>query len=216
MMMKESVDSVYWGRLGYWQEFTERGLLPVDGQAAFRKGEATRCTIAGANGALTLTVPVEKPSRMNCPICDIRVSEHGRWRHRHWQAFVSAYRRSPYFDYYVEDFAPFYQPPKSPQFLLDLNEGIRRTVSRLIGLDSLHPSSSPPQAVHYMEQQGLLQREIETGRQAQPAQGKENVAPYYQVFAYRQGFISGLSVADLLFNEGPETLAILRKHVFPV
>jgi hypothetical protein len=204
--MDGRIYSVYWGGIDYWvgfaggEERTPAGKGVVDGEEAFRRGgEANRCTVAAANGALTLTVPVEKPPGSGCPVREIRVSEHGRWRHRHWQTLVSAYRRSPFFDYYAEDFAPFYQTPKSPQFLIDLNEGIRHTVCNLIGLDPDTPPITPQPHPQFLPPvTGALLTRV----------WKPNT--YYQVFACKHGFIPHLSVADLLFNEGPLALSILQ------
>ena len=68
-----------------------------------------RCTIAAANGPLALSIPIVKPDTLKCPTKDIRISDHGNWRHLHWNALVSAYNMSPFFEYYEEDFAPFYE-----------------------------------------------------------------------------------------------------------
>ena len=82
-----------------------------------------RCTIAAANGPLSLSVPIVKPDTLKCPTKDIRISDHGNWRHLHWNALVSAYNMSPFFEYYEEDFAPFYE--KKYKFLFDFNEEYR-------------------------------------------------------------------------------------------
>lgn len=55
-----------------------------------------RCTIAAANGPLALSVPIVKPDTLKCPTKDIRISDHGNWRHLHWNALVSAYNMSPF------------------------------------------------------------------------------------------------------------------------
>ena len=62
-----------------------------------------RCIIAAANGPQALTVPIVKPDTLKCLTKDIRISDHGNWRHLHWNALVSAYRMSPFFEYYEEN-----------------------------------------------------------------------------------------------------------------
>ena len=79
-----------------------------------------RCSIAAANGPLSLSIPIVKPDTLKCQTKDIRISDHGNWRHLHWNALVSAYNMSPFFEYYADDFAPFYE--KKYEFLLDFNE----------------------------------------------------------------------------------------------
>ncbi|MDR3129262.1 MAG: WbqC family protein [Tannerellaceae bacterium] len=166
-----------------------------------------RCLIGGANGLLTLTIPVEKPrSNLKIPIRDVRISEHGRWRHQHWQALVSAYRKSPFFDYYEEDFAPFYHR-SSLHFLFDFNEELRRTVCHLLGITPIIRSTN----IYFPSPPNDYRNAIHPKHKV--------VDPlflpisYYQVFSARHSFLPNLSIADLLFNEGPEALSILR-HSF--
>ena len=128
-----------------------------------------RCSIAAANGPLSLSIPIVKPDTLKCQTKDIRISDHGNWRHLHWNALVSAYNMSPFFEYYADDFAPFYE--KKYEFLLDFNEELRRLVC------DLRPE------------------------------------PYYQVFREKFGFLPNLSIADLLFNMGPEGLVTLRASI---
>jgi len=66
-----------------------------------------RCHIAGANGMLTLSIPIEKPSSLKGTMKDIRIADHGNWQHLHWNAIVSAYNSTPFFQYYEDDFRPF-------------------------------------------------------------------------------------------------------------
>ena len=67
-----------------------------------------RCLIASPSGVQALTIPVVKPASDKCPMKDIRISDHGNWRHLHWNALETAYRNSPFFEYYADDFLPFY------------------------------------------------------------------------------------------------------------
>ena len=91
-----------------------------------------RCLIAGPNGVQALTVPIEKPAFGKAAMRDIRISDHGNWRHLHWNALQSSYERSPFFDYYADDLRPFYE--NHIEFLLDFNEGLQHTVLDLLDL----------------------------------------------------------------------------------
>ena len=93
-----------------------------------------RCVIAGANGPMTLSIPVEKPKSETAPMRDMRISDHGNWRHLHWNAIRSAYNSTPFFPFYEDDFRPFYEE-KIP-FLHDFNEHLRQLVCRLIGIET--------------------------------------------------------------------------------
>lgn len=63
-----------------------------------------RCTIAAPDGELALSIPTVKPDTLKCPMRDIRISDHGNWRHLHWNAIESAYNHTPFFEYYKDDF----------------------------------------------------------------------------------------------------------------
>lgn len=66
-----------------------------------------RCTIATANGPMTLSLPIETDPNGRKPIRDSKLSDHGNWQHLHWNSIESAYRSSPFFEYYQDDIRPF-------------------------------------------------------------------------------------------------------------
>lgn len=164
-----------------------------------------RCVIAGANGPLPLTIPVEKPDAPKAPMRDIRISDHGNWRHLHWNALVSAYRTTPFFEYYEDDFRPFYE--ERWEFLVDFNEALRQKVCELIDLE--------PKVSFTDEFARNVPDECDFRDNISPKYRgtDDNYVPceYYQVFASRHGFTPNLSIVDLLFNMGPESLIVLSK-----
>jgi len=91
-----------------------------------------RCIIAGPSGRIDLTVPTVKPDSLKCPTKDIRISDHGNWRHLHLYALESAYGHTPYFEYYRDDFVPFYE--KRYDFLMDFNEALQEMICGLIDM----------------------------------------------------------------------------------
>ena len=88
-----------------------------------------RCVIASAGGALALTIPTEKSDEGKCLMKDIRISDHGNWRHVHWNAFVAGYKHSPFFDYYADEFRGFFE--RKYTFLFDFNMELCQWVFRL-------------------------------------------------------------------------------------
>lgn len=134
------------------------------------------------------------------PVCDIRISAHGNWPHLHLQALRAAYERSPFFEYYIDDLLPLYDNPAG-QSLVNFN---LRALNIICNLLDFHPRIS-----------------LSTSYEAHPScvdlrtptfvcEPHFRPIPYYQVFQHKFGFTPNLSVLDLLFNMGPESLLMLR------
>lgn len=164
-----------------------------------------RCVIATADGPLALTVPVTLRPEGKTPMYDVRISDHGNWRHLHWNALVSAYENSPYFEYYADDLRPFYE--ERYLFLADFNEALQNKVCELL---NLHPQCRRTEA--YMQPTPDTVDFRETIHPKRDYRDDNTFTPcrYYQVFEQRHGFLPNLSIADLLFNMGPEGLITLR------
>lgn len=161
-----------------------------------------RCRILMPDGPTDLVLPVEAAST-HTPICDLRISEHGAWRHHHWNALRTAYGNSPFFEYYADDLAPFYE--RRIPFLVDFNEGLRATICQLIDIETpIHLTSS------YVPVAANDCRALISPKQSLKADDDFRAAPYYQVFAQRLGFQPNLSIVDLLFNMGPESILTLH------
>ena len=92
-----------------------------------------RCTITTPDGPLTLSVPVKRADSKQLTR-DVEISYQQRWQHQHWIALMSAYKRTPYFDYYADFFRPFYE--KETKYLIDLNEGLHQTIVALLKNDT--------------------------------------------------------------------------------
>lgn len=166
-----------------------------------------RCTIASADGALTLSIPTEKPETLKCPMKDIRISDHGNWRHLHWNAIESAYSNSAFFEYYKEDFHPFYK--KKYDFLFDFNEELCSLVCNLIDIHPLIKRTDEYKTSFSADEHDF--RDIIHPKKDFRSEDTHFIAqPYYQVFEPHHGFLPNLSIIDLLFNMGPESLLVLR------
>ena len=163
----------------------------------------SRAAIAAESGAQQLTIPVVHDGG-RVAMRDVRISGHGNWRHQHWNAIVSAYRKSPFFEYYADDFAHFYE--EKDGFLMDFNLRLHGVVSELLGLE---------RGVEFLSARDVDAAAVSDLRNiAEPkvlaSMHGVGELPYYQVFAQRNGFIPSLSIVDLLFNTGPEGLLLLR------
>lgn len=167
-----------------------------------------RCIIATADGPLALTIPTEKPETSKCYMKDVRISDHGNWRHMHWNALVSNYRNSPFFEYYADDFRVFYE--KKYPFLWDYNQELCNLVCRLI---DIQPSMEGTMTYQSELPEGVkdFRGIIHPKKNDIQNDSTFRATPYYQVFKEKHGFLPNLSVADLLFNMGPESLLVLQK-----
>lgn len=168
-----------------------------------------RCVIAAPDGPLSLTVPIEKPNTQKAFMRDIRISDHGNWRHLHWNAIESAYNHTPFFEYYKDDFRPFYE--KKFDFLVDYNEQLCQLVCQLIDIDTSFQRTES----YIAEPSNTI---IDLRDAIHPKKELMNdasfvVIPYYQVFQERLGFLPNLSIIDLLFNMGPEAILVLQKSI---
>ena len=166
-----------------------------------------RCVIAAADGPLALTIPTVKSESPKSFMKDVRISDHGNWRHIHWNALVAAYRHSPFFDYYADDFRRFYE--EKYEFLWDFNQELCALICELI---DIHPQFlGTEEYLPDTKSLGTDFRElIHPKNDFKVSDPSFRAVPYYQVFKEKQGFLSNLSIVDLLFNMGPESLLVLR------
>jgi hypothetical protein len=140
-----------------------------------------RCTITTPDGPLTLSIPVKRADSKQLTR-DVEISYQQRWQHQHWIALMSAYKRTPYFDYYADFFRPFYE--KETKFLVDFNEELHEVIIRLIANNiPIANSPSPIAKNHTTDWSGL---------DLEPCFG------------------DGQSILDLLFEYGPETIIKLN------
>jgi len=164
-----------------------------------------RCIIATANGRQLITVPIENPKTAKCLTKDIRISDHGNWQHIHWNALVSAYGMSPFFEYYEDDFVPFYR--QKYHFLFDFNEQLREIICELLDINS--------KIIYTAEYLHKVEDDFRIAiRPRQPVEDLAfNQKAYYQAFKEKHGFLSNLSIVDLLFNMGPEAAIVLKESI---
>ncbi|MEG1617055.1 MAG: WbqC family protein [Bacteroidales bacterium] len=166
-----------------------------------------RCFIGSVNEKLCLSLPIEKKSGEKCLTRDIRLSDHGNWRRVHSYAIESTYNNTPFYEYYEDYFIPFYE--KKYDFLFDFNESLREMICDLL---DMKPNVSFTSEYLPSEQlDGKDFREIIHPKKdyllADPEYRDVN---YYQVFEQKWGFRPNLSIIDLLFNMGPESILVLR------
>ena len=200
------LSSTYFGPIQWYQKLHRMPCIIEQHDHFVKQTYRNRCVIATANGTQTLTVPIERYDGTKCAMRDIRISDHGNWRHLHWNALVSAYGETPFFEFYADDLRPFFE--KRHTFLFDLNLDIMHTMCQL--LDVRPQVTLSEQYIVLPSEDDALVDFREAIRPKHPLPDADfNPTPYYQVRAQRHGFLPNLSILDLLFNEGPEGIFYL-------
>ncbi len=171
-----------------------------------------RCYIASPTGPLALTVPIVRDNASHTPVRDIRLSDHGNWRHQHFTALVSAYENSPYFFYYADDFAALYEKPFT--FLADFNEAFHQTILQLLALDCpVEQSAAYVETARFGDERVTDLRSVLSPKQPLAADPSFLPEPYWQVFQQHTGFLPNLSIIDLLSSMGPESRMVLKRSL---
>jgi hypothetical protein len=193
--------------LSYFAMLKSYGKVQIEQHEHFPKQTyRNRCHICSANGLLKLTIPVRKGEQEHTRIRDVRISYDFQWQKVHWRSIETAYRCSPFFEYYEDKLAPFYE--KETRFLFDFNQELLDVLLPLAGI-----SCDLSYTEKYRKDPGP---EVDDYRSSlHPKPGKDRNAEslrypeYMQVFSDRTGFLPNLSIVDLLFHEGPNAAAYL-------
>ena len=102
--------STYFGPVQWYQKLNRYDASLIEQHDNYQKQSyRNRCLIATTNGMQVLSIPIERYEGAKCEMKDIRISDHGNWRHLHWNALLSAYGESPFFEFYADDIAPFFE-----------------------------------------------------------------------------------------------------------
>jgi hypothetical protein len=214
--------------LGYFAKMAAADAFVVHDLSRFeRGGMVNRNKIRTAAGAEWLTVPVRHADlRDELPLAAITVCDDG-WRRQHWKAIQMAYRRAPYFADHAEFLADYYSRPyptitelclpfinycrhqlgltmplyRSSQ--LELGEFDRTSIiPSLAGKFGADIFIAGVHAPDYLEWERLGDVRVEIFEYQHPR--------YEQRYP---GFLSHLSVLDLLMNCGPQSRAVLTRSV---
>ena len=189
----------YLPSVSYFHAIVKHGIgVTIDKYEHFPKQTyRNRARIATANGILDLIVPIQHGRKERVPMKDVRLSYDHDWQSLHWRSIETAYRSSAYFEFYEDDFRPFYE--QKYEFLLDYNVEQFQLFKKILKL-KFEIDFTDAYEKEYLDK-------IDFREAIHPK--KESIyitpKPYYQIFEERHGFVPDLSVIDLIFNQGPQS-----------
>ena len=208
MEKKILLSTSYFGPISYFSKFLLPENIWIEKHEHFIKQTyRNRCIIYGANGPVSLTIPVKRGSFHKININDLEIDYNKDWQINQWRAIESAYNSTPFFQYYSDDIKVFFE--SDTILLFEHNMNIIKTLLKLIRLPKnilfteKYLSNSP----HIMDYRITLRPKNP------PEDPLFRSVRYFQVFDDRHGFLQDLSILDLLFNAGPETLDILKRSL---
>lgn len=191
--------SVYFGSVEYWTALVKgKDDVVIDiGENYVKRSERNRTSILTSGGVMQLSVQLAHANRPRQPMRSMRIDYSKRWQHQHLVAMKSAYRSSPYYDFYADRFAPLYE--REWERLVDLNMAIMERVCAILKV------AVPCISESYVEAQA-----DDIDLRPKHTEPLYRLSPYIQVFSDRMEFEPNLSIYDLIMCEGPEAVNLLR------
>lgn len=165
-----------------------------------------RAVILTANGVMPLVIPVKRLRGAKTIISQVRTDNSCNWQKLHRISIESAYRSSPFFDYYFDELEPCFR--KKYNFLIDLNTDILDKLIYLLNMQVRLVFTSryiEPVPVGILD----MRDKIHPKKREEDRPDMFEAGEYYQVFGNRHGFRPNLSILDLIFNVGPDALPYL-------
>ncbi len=196
------LSTAYFPPISYFSKIANYNNVLIETQDNYIKQTyRNRCNIMSANGKLTLSIPVIKSGNLKTPTKDIIIDYDTNWQKNHFRSIMSAYKSSPFYEFYIDDFLHIFE--NKTKYLLDLNNNI---LSILV--DNLEIESNISFTKEYLKDIPLssdYRNNIIPKKETPEFKQKE----YWQVFIDKFPFEKDLSIIDLLFNKGPEASLFL-------
>ena len=204
----------YLPNLQYMSKFLIEEQILLEKHEHYNKGTfRNRAQIGTSLGPLLLNIPLLKGKHDGLPITEVKLDNGQPWQRTHWRSIRTAYAKAPYWEYYSDSLAPFFD--KEYTFLFDWNLDLLMWLKQKIQLnnnigftetfmDKTHPESS------------IYKDKLFLAKQYQNAEERDSSflkKPYIQLFSDRLDFLPNLSVLDLLFCKGPLTKQYLQSCI---
>lgn len=198
------IHPTYFPNLAHFAAMVKSDTVYFEMEDNFQKQTyRNRSYIYGANGKLLLNIPVIHTQKERQKYRDVKIFNEDKWQLNHWKSLESAYRTSPFFEFYADELESLFK--LETQFLLDFNLKCFDAICDCLQLD-LNISKTVVYEKTVANKLDL--RELVNAKKENP----RVLESYTQVFGDKHGFISNLSILDLLFNEGPNSVNYLQNQ----
>lgn len=201
MPEKILISTAYLPPADYFSLILKAGEIFIEARENYiKQSYRSRCYILSSHGPHLLSVPVYEGSRHKIPITEARVDYSKRWQQVHLRAIVSSYRCSPYFDFFYEPLEKIISARH--ELLWDLNMELLRTLLKMLKIRKpleLSSSFEPPSGGSHDHRYSL-----------EPGKSLFRHKKYLQVFSAKLDFVPNLSIIDMIFNLGPDTVNYLE------
>ena len=205
--MRILLSTAYLPPIQYFCKLINNDEILIESNEHFNKQSyRNRCRILGPNGVQSLSIPIARHSGKETLIKDITIDYSMSWQANHFRSILTAYKSSPYYDYYIDELAAFYE--NKEKYLFDYNYKIMQVLFKLI---QINPDIKFTEVFEKFPEATLDYRNSIHPKVRMRVQD-DNFYPeeYTQVFAEKHEFQKNLSILDLLMNEGPMTIQILK------
>lgn len=193
----------YFPSISHYIAMAKADLVTFEMEDNFQKQtNRNRMYIYGTNGLQLLNIPVKQTNENHQKFKEVRIDNASGWQKNHWKSLESAYRTSPFFEYFEDDLRPLFE--KKHEFIMDLNFETFEIINSCLGIafDVEKTTEYHHEASNFEDFRALVNGKKDTTQ----------IEKYTQVFNEKHGFLNNLSILDLLFNEGRYAVDYLEKQ----
>ena len=159
-----------------------------------------RCYILGANGKQLLNIPISHTNKSfgKLKLKEVLI-EDSNWQRQHYKSLTTAYNHSPFFEFYKDDLQYIFK--KKYKYLLDINIDSFHFINEALDLSKEYNISK--KFNDKVDDDYRYHADVKNT-------DKTKCIPYIQMFQDRNNFLNNLSILDLLFMEGPNSINFLK------
>lgn len=195
----------FFGSIQFYRLIASATVVQLEAKEHYQKGGyRNRCLLAGPNGLLRLSIPLQKGKHQSLPIQEVKLAYTENWPLNSWRSIQTAYGNAPFFIHYADDIREVLLA--GHERLWDLNIAALRTSFRLLRW------KAQPQVTETTIYQHKTEGAADWRNLITPKMPHDDTPSYPQVFTEKHGFIPDLSILDLLFCLGPAASDYLIRH----